>query len=145
MDTAKRKTYAESHKQHYPRLREEIRVELHNSERRLERRIKKAISDAAATRERMIRLLRRGKRNEAETNLIGKDEVRSVARMVGELYGRMSGTSSDVGEQYLFKDGGDARLLSDVQQRLSCSNPSITKADAKAVSLLYKKFCTGKA
>ena len=122
------------------RLRGAIRDELHNSERRMEKRIKRAVDQAVTKREQMALLMFRGKSNMVERDGIGQGDVRNIAKMVRELYERLSGTSSDVGEEYTFRNGKDARLLLDVQEELRKSKPIITPEEAGAVSLIYKRF-----
>ena len=66
------------------------------------------------------------------------DYTRQVSKMIGDLYERMSGTSSE-GESYTFAIGGDANLLKKMQNRL-LRHELIPIEDAKTVYTIYKRF-----
>ena len=66
------------------------------------------------------------------------DCTRPVSKMIGDLYERLSGTSSE-GESYTFAIGRDAVLLKKIQNKLLRQEPIFIE-DAKMVHAIYKKF-----
>ncbi|MGC8479070.1 MAG: hypothetical protein ACP5M9_00135 [Candidatus Micrarchaeia archaeon] len=82
---------------------------------------------------------RRKNGNDETVSLTSKiDYAKPVSKMIGDLYERMSGTSSE-GESYTFAVGNDAMLLKTVQNKLLNQQP-VLKDDAKTVYEIYKKF-----
>ncbi len=61
-----------------------------------------------------------------------------TAKMIGDLYEKMSGTASE-GESYTFAVGKDAYMLRRIKDLISKGH-LIRKTDAKKVLEIYKKF-----
>lgn len=82
--------------------------------------------------------------NEGKTNPVLKvDFTGPTSKMIGDLYERMSGTSSE-GESYTFAVGKDATLLASMQNKLLKQKP-ISRDDAKKVYDIYKRFFASEA
>lgn len=71
------------------------------------------------------------------------DCTKPVSKMIGDLYEKMSGTSSE-GESYTFAIGRDAVLLTKIQNELLHQKP-ISVEDAKTVHSIYKRFFPSEA
>ncbi len=66
-----------------------------------------------------------------------------VAAMLGDLYNNLSGTSS-LGEDYTFKIGKDAALLSKIHHEILVEH-KIDRKDVLVVYEIYKKYFPEKA